>query len=75
MQETPPLIFQPDDPEVLLSFLTEALESNVLKKWEMVQIWDECQQSETSRVELSEKLREAAQKLQLWTLEASPTRH
>ena len=74
-EQSPPLLWQPDDPEVLHEFLMAALEEKVLLKWEAAQILAECQESEYVRVELSEKLRAAAQRLQLWTLDASPTRH
>lgn len=74
-EESPPLLWQPDDPEVLHHFLMEALELRVLRPWEAAQILDECKESGEHRVELSEKLRPAAQRLQLWTLDASPTLH
>lgn len=72
---SPPLIWQPDGPETLYQFLEVARQTEILQQWEAAQIWDECQESPTPRVELSETLREAAQKLQLWLLDASPTRH
>lgn len=73
--DSPPLLWQPDDPQVLHDFLMLALEERVLKRWEAAQILAECQESEQTQVQLSEKLRAAAQRLQLWTLETSPTLH
>ena len=73
--DSPPLIFQPTEPETLYDFLEEARQMEILQTWEAAQIWDECQECPTMRVELSEKLRDAARKLQLWLMDASPTQH
>ena len=74
-EQSPPLLWQPDDPEVLHSFLMTALDLKVLKPWEAAQILDECQETDEARVVMPEVLRPALLRLQLWQADASPTLH